>query len=115
VHELSLAEGILQIVEGAAVSERFARVATLRLEAGRLAGVDVGALRFALETLAPGTALEGVELEIEQPEGRATCIECAEHVVITARGDACPSCGGYGLHVTGGTELRVIRMTVHDD
>jgi hydrogenase nickel incorporation protein HypA/HybF len=115
VHELSLAEGILQIVEATALGEHFARVATLQLEAGRLAGVDVGALRFALETLAPGTVLDGAELEIEQPEGRAICIECAEQVAITARGDACPRCGAYRLRVTGGNELRVIRMTVHDD
>jgi hydrogenase nickel incorporation protein HypA/HybF len=114
VHELSLAEGILQIAEGAAQSEGFARVATLQLEAGRLAGVDVHALRFALETLAPGTVLDGAEFQIEQPEARATCIDCDEQVWITARGDACPRCGGYHLRVIGGTELRVIRMTVHD-
>jgi hydrogenase nickel incorporation protein HypA/HybF len=109
-----LAEGILQIAERAAQTERFARVATLQLEAGMLAGVDVHALRFALETLAPGTVLDGAEFQIEQPEGRAMCIDCAEQVAITARGDACARCGGYRLRVIGGAELRIIRMTVHD-
>lgn len=112
---MSLAAGILEIVEGAAVREQFARVAALELEAGTLAGVDVRALRFALETLAPGTVLEGAALQIAEPEGRALCPACAETVTLAARGDPCPQCGGYGLRPTAGTELRVLRLTVHDD
>lgn len=115
MHELSLATRILQIVESTALRERFARVATLELEAGALAGVDVHALRFALEAIGPGTVLEGASLEITQPEGRAVCVDCAEHVSLTSRGEPCPHCGGYGLRPTGGTELRVLRLTVHDE
>ena len=114
VHEFSLALSILQLVESAAERERFARVATLDLEAGALASVDVRALRFALEAIAPGTLLEGAALQIAQPDGRAFCSACADEVAIRARGDGCPRCGSYQLRVTSGTELRVLRLTVHD-
>ena len=57
MHEASLAGGVLQLVEDAARREGFTRLISLRLEAGELAGVDVRALRFALESLAPGTLL----------------------------------------------------------
>ncbi len=115
MHELSLAAGILQIVESTASREHFERVATLELEAGALAGVDVHALRFALEAIGPGTVLDGAALKITQPEGRAVCLDCAEQVSISSRGEPCPRCGGYGLRLTGGTELRVLRLTVHDE
>lgn len=114
MHELSLAAGVLHMVESAAARERFARVATLELEVGALASVDVRALRFALEAMAPGTPLEGAVFCIAQPEGRAFCSTCAGEVTVRALGDACPRCGRYGLRLTCGTELRVIRLTVHD-
>lgn len=114
MHELSLATDILRMVESAAERERFARVASLELEAGVLAGVDVPALRFALEAMAKGTVLEGAALHIQRPEGRALCPACAKEVALAALGDACPHCGSYGLRPTAGTELRVLRLTVHD-
>src|SRR5688572_28343804 len=100
------------MVESAAAREHFARVATLELEVGALASVDARALRFALEAMAPGTLLEGAALQIARPEGRAFCSDCAEEVTIHALGDACPRCERYGLRLTRGTELRVLRLTV---
>jgi hydrogenase nickel incorporation protein HypA/HybF len=69
MHELSLADGILRLVEDAATREQFRRVAHLHLEAGTRAGVEVSALRFALEAIAPGTCLEGARISIDEPQG----------------------------------------------
>ena len=71
MHELSLADEIVRLVQDAATREHFRRVATLRLEAGTHAGVEVSALRFALEAIAPGTCLEGARIEIDEPPTRA--------------------------------------------
>jgi hydrogenase nickel incorporation protein HypA/HybF len=109
---MSLAGGILQLVEDAAAREAFVRVTQLRLSAPALAGVEVRALRFALEAIAPGTALQGARIEIEEPPGEAWCMDCSTGVEIAERGMACPQCGGYKLQVTGGTELRVVDLLV---
>ena len=114
MHEASLAGGILQLVENAAQREHFARVTQLRLEAGSLAGVEVRALRFALEAIAPGTCLEGAQIEIDEPAGQAWCLPCSASVALHQRGDACPLCGSYQLQPTAGTELRVVDMLVED-
>jgi len=115
MHEMSLAGGILKVVEDAAARERFTRVERLVLEAGALAGVEVAALRFALEAMVPGTVLEGAVISIEQPPGTAWCLRCCESVPIQSRLDDCPRCGSAQLAPTGGTELRVRELTVHDD
>ena len=73
MHEASLAGGVLKLVEESAQREHFRRVSVLRLEVGKLANVELRALRFALEAIAPGTVLEGAALEFEEPEGQAWC------------------------------------------
>jgi hydrogenase nickel incorporation protein HypA/HybF len=115
MHELSLAGGILKLVEDSAAREGFRRVRRLRLEAGALAGVELRALRFALDALAPGSLLEGAEIQIDQPPGRAFCMGCGESVEIAARTDPCPACGSHKLTPTGGLELRVLDLIVVDE
>jgi hydrogenase nickel incorporation protein HypA/HybF len=115
VHELSLAAEILRLVQDAAEREHFQRVAMLRLEAGALAGVEVGALRFALDAVVPGTCLAGAQIEIEEPPGRAWCGQCAAEVAIDSRAEPCPQCGGRALRPTGGDALRVLDLLVRTD
>ena len=115
MHELSLAHGIVKLVEDTAARDHFTRVSQLRLEAGALSGVEVRALRFALDAIVPGTCLEGARIDIDEPPGTAWCLRCTTTVEITSRIDACPRCGGYPVQPTGGTALRVLDLLVHDD
>ena len=114
MHELSLAGGILDIVEATARRERFARVTLLRIEAGALCGVEVRALRFALEVMASETCLEHACIEIETPPGLAWCMQCQTNVEMMARGDPCAVCGNVQLQLVSGDALRVIEMMVED-
>lgn len=114
MHEVSLAEGILELVEAAAQRESFQRVSRLHLEVGALAGVDVEALRFALACAGAGTRIAGATLQIDQPPATAWCLACSQSVVVSQRTDPCPACGAHQLHPTGGTELRVVDLVVHD-
>lgn len=114
MHELSLAEGVLRLVQEAEARERFRKVARLHLEVGALAGVEVAALRFALQAIATGTCLDGAMIHIDEPPGRAWCARCAASVEITSRIEPCPLCGGYPVHPTGGSELRVRDLVVCD-
>jgi hydrogenase nickel incorporation protein HypA/HybF len=114
VHELSLAGGVLELLEGCAEQEGFRRVARLRLEVGKLSGVEVESLRFALESIAPGTCLEGAQVEIDEPAGHAWCLACDVSVPLEQHGEPCGRCGGWRLRVTGGTELKVVDLIVED-
>jgi hydrogenase nickel incorporation protein HypA/HybF len=112
MHEVSLAGGILQVVEQTRARDPFERVRYLRLQAGALAGVELSALRFALESLAPGTVLEGALIDIDEQPGTAWCLPCGKSVAIFSRLDLCPLCEGTQLQVTGGTDLKVVDMRV---
>ena len=95
--------------------EQFSHVGHLRLEAGALAGVEVEALRFALDAIVPGTCLEGAQITIDEPAGRAWCARCCAEVTIASRSDPCPQCSGYPVIPTGGDTLRVLDLLVLDD
>jgi hydrogenase nickel incorporation protein HypA/HybF len=107
MHEMSLAQGILQIVEDTLARNGGGRVNLVRLEVGQLAGVELSALRFSFEVVAGATAAAGAALEIEEPPGQAWCLQCSRTVPVPGLGEPCPLCGSYQLQVTGGTELRV--------
>jgi hydrogenase nickel incorporation protein HypA/HybF len=112
MHEVSLAGGILRLVEQTRLSDPFERVTHLHLQAGALSCVDLSALRFALEAISPGTCLEHAVFDIEEQTARAWCMSCAQSVAIRTRLDNCPHCGSAQLQATGGTELKVLDMRV---
>lgn len=115
MHEMSLAASILNLVDDAAARDPFTRVERLILDCGALAGVEVRALRFALEAIASGTRLEGAEIVIDEPPGQAFCMGCGQRVAIASRVDPCPACGSFKLQPTGGLALTVRELIVHQD
>ena len=107
MHELSLLEGMIQGLQEEARDRGFGRVHQIRLDVGRLAGVDVEALRFAFGPATEGTLAEGAELVILESLGTGRCRTCGAEVEIEARFDPCPACGEGFVDVTGGTALRI--------
>ena len=113
MHELSLCEGIVQIIEDQAAQQDFTSVEKVRLEIGALAGVELEALRFGFDVVTKGTVAENAELEIIELAGQAWCMPCQKSVGISQRFDACPDCGSHQLQVTGGDELRIKDLEVN--
>ena len=107
MHEMSIAEGVLGIVEESARREGFRRVKEVRLEIGRLAAIETEALRFCFDAVVRGSVAEGAVLRIDETPGTAWCFGCSATVSVAARGDPCPACGSARLQVNGGTEMRV--------
>jgi hydrogenase nickel incorporation protein HypA/HybF len=113
MHEMSLAENIVQIVEDTARSNGGARVSLVLLEVGQLAGVEIEALRFCFEAASRSSLAAGAALLIERPEGCAWCLPCATTVALASLADPCPHCGSHQLQVTGGTGLKVREIEIH--
>ena len=112
MHEMSLAEGVLQVVEDAARAQDFARVRAVWLEIGRLAGVEVEALRFCFDAVTCGSIADGARLEIVDLPGAGWCMKCSAAVALDEVGGACPGCGSHQVQVTGGTDMRVKELAV---
>jgi len=112
MHEMSLAESVLQLIEDAARRDPFTKVGTVWLEIGQLAGVEPDALAFCFDAVTRGTVAEGARLDIITLPGQGWCEPCHQTVPMTEIFDPCPQCGGYPLHVTAGTAMRVKELEV---
>jgi hydrogenase nickel incorporation protein HypA/HybF len=112
MHEMSLAEGILQLVEETARREQSARVTAVCLEIGRLASVEVESLRFCFDAVVRDSVADGAKLEIVEVPGAGWCMDCDAPVAMADRLGACPQCGNYRVQVTGGTEMRVKEIEI---
>jgi hydrogenase nickel incorporation protein HypA/HybF len=112
MHEMSIAECMLEIVETTARGNAAARVSAIRLELGALSPVEPHALEFCFDAVARGTLAEGARLEIVTLAGEAWCMPCGERVGLQRRGDPCPRCGGHQLEVVRGDEMRVKEIAI---
>lgn len=112
MHEMSLAEGIVQLLEEHATSQQFRRVKQLWLQVGELAGVEVEALSFCLEVVLRDTLADGAQVHIERVPGQGWCLACSTPVTVHARFDACPACGKHQVQISGGDEMRVAELEV---
>lgn len=112
MHEMSIAEGIRQIVDRTAADPGITRVTRVRLEIGRFAGVEKPALEFAWAVVMRGSKAEGATLEIIDLPGKALCYDCLQTVTLEHRLDPCPLCGGGRLMPEGGDEMRIKDLEV---
>lgn len=112
MHEMSLAQSMLQLIEDSAKANGFSRVKTVWLEIGALAGVEAEAMRFCFDMVVKDTLADGANLQIVATEGQGWCHTCGKTVPIQLRYDPCPLCGGYQVQASGGTEMKLKELEV---
>ena len=112
MHEMSLAENVLQIIEDAANEQRFIHVKTVWLEIGQLSCVEPDALRFHFEVVTRDSLAHQAQLEIIKIPGHGCCNQCDTEMHLDSIYDSCPNCGNYDIKIICGDEMRVKELDV---
>jgi hydrogenase nickel incorporation protein HypA/HybF len=112
MHEMSLCESVIQILEDEAMKQGFHKVKQLWLEIGSLSHVEPEAMAFSFEAIKQNTLAADAKLTIIDIPGIAWCMNCAKNVAIQQRFDACPECGGIELQIAEGEEMRIKELEV---
>lgn len=112
MHEMSLCEGLLQVVEAEAVKQGFSKVMAVWLEVGALSSVEPEAMEFCFDAVTRDSLANGATLNIIRTPGNAWCMKCAKVVVIQRRLDPCPECDSYQLQVVSGDEVNIKELEV---
>ena len=111
MHELGIAEEILDIVTAEAARHQAKKVTTIRLRVGVIRAIEPEHLTFIFEHIAHNTPADGATLSIEEVPVRVECVSCG---VTEARAFAweCPQCKGYDISVKGGDTLEIVSIDI---
>jgi hydrogenase nickel incorporation protein HypA/HybF len=115
MHELSIAESILEAVRKELVKRPGARPIRVGLRIGELAAVDVGSLSFCFEAVLTGTDWEGLQLDARVCPQRRKCKDCGNEFAVVAYNASCPACAGCNTTLTSGDELDFDYLEVETD
>ncbi|WP_437875287.1 hydrogenase maturation nickel metallochaperone HypA [Sorangium sp. So ce513] len=111
MHELSLTRNVVGL---AAERARGRRVTQVRLRIGRLAGVEVEAVRFCFDVCARGTEVAGARLVVDEVPGRGECASCGEGVALEHLVAVCPCERRAPLRIVAGEELLLVDIELED-
>ena len=106
MHEMAIAEGILEIALDYAQKNDAARIERIGLLLGELSGVETDALSLCFSSLVQGTPAEHAALTWERVPLMGRCHDCGRELRIRPQDYLCPACGG-GMEIIGGREMRV--------
>ncbi len=112
MHEVSLLENVIALIEEQCRLAPFTRVRVIRLQLGALGPAEPDSLRFCFDAVILGTIAEGAELDIDIIPAQARCPACQRTTALDDRFDACPICTYPERHIVVGHELRLAELEV---
>jgi hydrogenase nickel incorporation protein HypA/HybF len=110
VHELSIAQSLMEIVLEEGRRHRLGRVKLIRLQVGELAAVVPESLEFCFEMVSKDTIAEGAVLDIESVPVVANCSQCRMAFEVENHVFLCPQCGEPTFELVSGRELSVVSI-----
>ncbi|WP_298704381.1 hydrogenase maturation nickel metallochaperone HypA [uncultured Veillonella sp.] len=107
MHEMSIAEGIVDIALDTLKQNSGTKIHAIQLRLGLMSGVEPAALEFCFESVTKGTPAEGARLEVEIIPLTGRCLDCEQTFRVENYVFKCPHCGSVAIHTETGRELQV--------
>jgi len=114
MHELSIAQEIIGIVNQYVADPKPNSIKSVRVRVGKLSNILVDSLTFCFEAIISDTPLKGAMLEIIETPVKINCKGCNKESEIEPPVFACPVCGNNQIRIVSGTELRVDEIELFD-
>ncbi|HET8910454.1 MAG TPA: hydrogenase maturation nickel metallochaperone HypA [Ktedonobacteraceae bacterium] len=113
MHELAIAQSIVEAIEAKAFECQATRVKCVRLKIGEASGIVGDSLAFNFEMLASLVpVLSGATLQIESLPHRAWCALCDKEFAVRNYIAQCPTCQEWSSNIISGTELQILDMEI---
>ena len=110
MHELSIAQSIVEIVEEEALKNDVNVVTEVEVEVGTLSGIEPDALEFAWEVASVEGIAKGSRMIIRKVQARGRCSDCSEEFDVENFFEACPKCKNPWFDVIQGREMKIIAI-----
>lgn len=115
MHELGIAENILQIVRQEVPENHAADVRSIRIRVGQLSGVVPESLDFCFNAIVSETDMRRASLRIEKIPLTSECRECKHRFSMDDFAFSCPACKSANLELVSGRELEIVEIELADE
>ena len=112
MHEMSIAQSLINIIHEEMVKNNASILRTVRLNVGEMSTVVPNSLEFCFSILTAKTPLEGVRLIMDIIPLKGYCRECEDTFKIENFLFVCPSCGNGQVETIEGKDLSIVEMEV---
>lgn len=110
MHEMALAEGIVDIALTTAKQHGSTQILAIEVNVGDFAGVEKESLIFCFDAVTRGTIAEGAQLQLQSVPLTARCLDCETIFTPINYAFKCPKCGSHVVVVETGRELNVVSV-----
>lgn len=115
MHELSIAQNIVDIIHQYVPLNERQRVRSVFTIVGEHSGIVADSLTFSYQAITAATDLQNSALVIEHVPFTVRCKECGAESRTEMGSIQCPACKGLDTQVLSGTELRVSEIEMEDE
>ena len=116
MHEITLCQRALEIIEQLAAQNGARRVTGVWLKVGAFSCVEPAALTFCFELVCRGTVAEGAALHIEEERAECWCPACREYVhLLSQHVRRCPQCGSGELRIVADDGMQIRRIEISEE
>ena len=114
MHELSICQSMLKIVDTTMAQHKGARLRKIFLDVGRGSTIEPILLREAFAVLTADGPYKGTELVINDIPISGHCRSCDKDFTYEELAFGCPNCGSTEIAITAGLELDIKALEVDD-
>ena len=115
MHEITLCQRALEIIEQQAAANGARRVTGVWLKVGAFSCVETEALTFCFDLVCRGSLAEGCTLHIEQQQAECWCESCQQYVtLLTQRVRRCPQCHSDKLQIVADDGMQIQRLEIEE-
>lgn len=115
MHELSLINHLLRLVDREAIAAGGGRVTRIRVLLGEFSGVEPELLESAFRIAARSSRSREASLEIQVEPLEAECRDCGELSRVVAFHFVCARCGSHQIEIRSGEEIKLESITLNVD
>ncbi|MBI5325272.1 MAG: hydrogenase maturation nickel metallochaperone HypA [Ignavibacteriae bacterium] len=115
MHEVSIAQEIIDIVNEYLPSENGNTVKTVKVDIGEFSNILPEALSFGFEVLTCNSELKGVELIINKIPLMIGCKNCGKRTQLEEPFFFCSKCESADVEILSGIEMKVTEIEFNDE
>ena len=112
MHELSIAQNIVEIIQQYVPESERGRVTAVRLKIGAVAGIVPESLEFSFQAITVESLLSHARLEIESIPFRIHCNACDTTTENEVGFALCSKCGSTDTKILSGSELHITEIEI---